>query len=95
VSSSEIDTSVSAPEDELVSAELDEARRKRSTGRARMVGTLVSVAVIGAVFAFALPRIADYGDVWDGTMKKIFEGSVSQQVAEHASRPVLIVPAPR
>ncbi|HXV02482.1 MAG TPA: hypothetical protein VFP24_02810 [Gaiellaceae bacterium] len=29
------------------------------------------------------------------TMKKIFEGSVSQQVAEHASRPVLIVPAPR
>ena len=65
MSSSEIDTGVSSPEDELVRAELDEARRKRRTGRARIVGTLVSVAVIGAVFAFALPRIADYGDVWD------------------------------
>jgi uncharacterized membrane protein YbhN (UPF0104 family) len=69
VSSSEIDTGVSAPEDELVRAELDEARRKRRTGRARIVGTLVSVAVIGAVFAFALPRIADYGDVWDEILK--------------------------
>ena len=64
VSSSEIDTGVSSHEDELVRAELDEARRKRRTGRARIVGILVSVAVIGAVFAFALPRIADYGDVW-------------------------------
>ena len=69
VSSSEIDTGVSSPEDELVRAELDEARRKRRTGRARIVGTLVSVAVIGAVFAFALPRIADYGDVWDEIRK--------------------------
>jgi hypothetical protein len=42
---SEIDTGVSSPEDELVRAELDEARRKRRTGRARIVGTLVSVAV--------------------------------------------------
>ena len=65
MSSSEIDTGVSSPEDELVRAELDEARRKRRTGRARIVGTVVSVAVIGAVFAFALPRIANYGDVWD------------------------------
>jgi putative heme transporter len=69
VSLSEIDTSVSSPEDELVRAELDEARRKRRTGRARIVGTLVSVAVIAAVFAFALPRIADYGDVWDEIRK--------------------------
>lgn len=69
MSLSEIDTSVSSPEDELVRAELDEARRKRRTGRARIVGTLVSVAVIGAVFAFALPRIADYGDVWDEIRK--------------------------
>jgi hypothetical protein len=44
-------------------------RRKRRTGRARIVGTLVSVAVIGAVFAFALPRIADYGEVWDEIRK--------------------------
>ena len=69
MSLSEIDTGASSHEDELVRAELDEARRKRRTGRARIVGTLVSVAVIGAVFAFALPRIADYGDVWDEIRK--------------------------
>jgi hypothetical protein len=62
---SELDTGLSSPEDELVRAELDEARRKRRTGRARVVGALVSIGVIGAVFAFAPPRIADYGDVWD------------------------------
>jgi nucleotide-binding universal stress UspA family protein len=28
-------------------------------------------------------------------VKKIFDASLSQQVAEHASRPVLIVPPPR
>jgi hypothetical protein len=48
VSKSEIDTSVSSSEDELVRAELDEARRKPRTGRARIFGTLVSVAVIAA-----------------------------------------------
>ena len=65
MSSSEIDTGVPSPEDELVRAELDEARRKRRTGRARIVGIAVSIAVVGGVFAFALPRIANYGDVWD------------------------------
>ena len=53
------------PEDELVQVELDDARRKRRTGRARIIAIAVSVIVIGAVFVFALPRIADYGDVWD------------------------------
>jgi putative heme transporter len=65
VSSSEIDTGPSSPEDELVRAELDKAHRKRRTGRGRIVGIVVSVAVVGGVFAFALPRIANYGDVWD------------------------------
>ena len=45
--------------------ELEEAQRKRRKGRTRIVGIAVSVVVIAGVFAFALPRIADYGDVWD------------------------------
>jgi putative heme transporter len=53
------------PQDEVVRAELEEARRKRRGGRARIAGTVLSVAVVGGVFAFALPRIANYGDVWD------------------------------
>ena len=53
------------PEDEIVRAELDEARKKRRTGRARIIGIVASVLVVGGVFAFALPRIADYGAVWD------------------------------
>ena len=66
VSSSEIDAGLSSqPEDELVQVELDEARRKRRKGRGRIVGAVASVLIIGGVFAFALPRIANYGDVWD------------------------------
>jgi uncharacterized protein (TIRG00374 family) len=53
------------PEDELVQVELDEAHKKRRHGRARIIGIAVSVIVIAGVFAFALPRIADYGAVWD------------------------------
>ena len=66
MSSSEIEAGLSAePEDELVQVELDDAHRKRRTGRARIIGIVASVLVIGGVFAFALPRIADYGEVWD------------------------------
>ncbi len=66
MSSSEIDAGLSShPEDELVQVELDEARRKRRKGRGRVVGAVASVLIIGGVFAFALPRIASYGDVWD------------------------------
>ena len=53
------------PEDELVQGELDEARKKRRTGRARIVALAVSVVIVAGVFVFALPRIANYGDVWD------------------------------
>jgi putative heme transporter len=52
------------PEDELVRAEIEGAQRKKKTGKSRIIALVVSVAVIAGVFAFALPRIADYGDVW-------------------------------
>ena len=28
-------------------------------------GRLIAVALVVAVFAFVLPRVADYGEVWD------------------------------
>jgi len=66
VSSREIDAGLSSePEDELVQVELEEAQRKRRRGRWRIVGAAVSVLIIAVVFAFALPRVANYGDVWD------------------------------
>jgi len=64
--SSEIQAGLSEhPEDEIVEAELEGARRKKKTGKGRIVAIVLSVAVIAGVFAFALPRIANYGDVWD------------------------------
>ena len=66
MSSSQIDVGLSSGhEDELVQSELDEAQRKRRRGPGRIVGGIASVLIIGGVFAFALPRIANYGDVWD------------------------------
>jgi uncharacterized protein (TIRG00374 family) len=62
----EIDAEPSSEhEDEIVEIELDEARRKRRRGRVRIAGGIGSLLVIGAVFIFVLPRIADYRDVWD------------------------------
>lgn len=52
------------PEDELVRVEIEGARRKKRRGRGRIVAIVVSVMVIAGVFAFALPQIADYRDVW-------------------------------
>jgi putative heme transporter len=52
-------------EDELVQHELNHAEKKRRTGRARIVGGAVSVVIIGVVFAYLLPKIADYAQVWD------------------------------
>jgi putative heme transporter len=66
VTSSEIEAGLSAdPEDELVQVELDDAHRKRRTGRARIIGIVASVLIIGGVFAFALPKIANYSEVWN------------------------------
>jgi putative heme transporter len=63
---SEIEAGLSGePEDEIVQVELEDARRKKKTGKGRIVAIVLSVVVIGGVFAFALPRIANYGDVWD------------------------------
>ena len=65
MTSAEIQAALSEePEDELVRVELDEARKRKRTGWGRIVAMIVSVAVIAGVFAFALPRIADYGEVW-------------------------------
>jgi uncharacterized protein (TIRG00374 family) len=66
MSSTEIEAGLSPdPEDELVQVELDNAHKKRRTGRARIIAIVASVLIIGGVFAFALPRIANYGEVWD------------------------------
>jgi len=66
VSASEFDAGMSVePEDEIVRAELDDARKKRRTGRARIIGIVASLVVVAGVFAFVLPQIASYGEVWD------------------------------
>jgi putative heme transporter len=53
------------PEDELVRIELEEKRKKKRRGWKRWAMIGVSVAVIGLTFAFVLPTIADYAQVWD------------------------------
>ena len=66
MTSSEINAGLSSePEDELIQVELEEAHRKRRKGRGRIIGAVASVLIVGGIFAFALPRIANYGDVWD------------------------------
>jgi uncharacterized membrane protein YbhN (UPF0104 family) len=65
MSSTEIEAALSEePEDELVRVELEQARRRKRKGWSRIIATGVSVAVIAVVFAFALPQIATYKDVW-------------------------------
>ena len=64
--SSEIEAGLSPePEDEIVKVELADAQKKKKTGKGRIIALILSVAVIAVVFAFVLPRIANYGDVWD------------------------------
>ena len=66
-SSGEIEAALAPdPEDELVRVELEqEQRKKKKSRKGRLIATVISVAVIGGVFAFALPKIANYGDVWE------------------------------
>ncbi len=53
-----------APEDELIRVELDEAQKRKRTGWGRIAAIAASIVVIAVVFAFALPKIADYREVW-------------------------------
>jgi uncharacterized membrane protein YbhN (UPF0104 family) len=82
VSGREIGAALSAePEDELVRLQRDEAARKKRTGWPRIVGIAVSLAVVAGVFAFALPKIADYGAVWDVVQGMSWEWIVALLVA--------------
>jgi putative heme transporter len=82
VSLGEIEAGLSAePEDEIVRAELDEAQKKKRTGWGRIVAIVLSVVIIGGVFAFALPRIANYGEVWDVVKTLSWEWIVALVVA--------------
>ena len=58
-------TDLDQVDDQLQREELAKAEAKRRTGRKRIVGIVVSVVVIGVVFAYLLPKIANYGEVWD------------------------------
>ncbi len=51
-------------ENERVERELARVEKRR-TGRKRIVGGVVSAAIIGVTFAYPLPKIADYSQVWD------------------------------
>jgi uncharacterized membrane protein YbhN (UPF0104 family) len=42
-----------------------EVRRRPRTGRKRIVFGAIGIAIVVVTFAFALPKIADYGQVWD------------------------------
>jgi putative heme transporter len=66
VSEREIEAALSPePEDELVRLQRDEAERKKRTGWPRIIAIVLSLVIIAGVFAFALPKIADYAAVWD------------------------------
>jgi uncharacterized protein (TIRG00374 family) len=63
---SELEAALSQqPEDELVRVQLEEAQKKKRSGWKRWVMIGVSVAVIALTFAFFLPKIADYAEVWN------------------------------
>jgi putative heme transporter len=51
-------------EDTFVQHELDHAESKRRKGRMRIIGGVASAVIIGVTFAFLLPKIADYSQVW-------------------------------
>ena len=58
-----------------------EIRKKPRTGRRRIVLGAVALAIIVGTFAFALPKIADYRDVWDVVTTLTWEWCVSSLAA--------------
>jgi uncharacterized protein (TIRG00374 family) len=80
------EVTVEEPEDELVEQELSRAQTKRRRGRNRVIGIAVTVVVIGVVFAFLLPKIANYADVW-----KVIQGVSWEWIAALAGAVVLNV----
>jgi putative heme transporter len=63
-----------------------DAKAGRPKRRGRLVGVMLAVALVGAVFVFVLPRIADYRDVWD-----VLEGLSAGDVALLAGATILNV----
>ena len=51
-------------------------------GKGRLVAVVVSVVVIGGVFLFVLPRIADYRAVWDTIQDLTWKQVAALAIAE-------------
>jgi uncharacterized protein (TIRG00374 family) len=60
-----VTTSEGRVEDELVEKELEHVEKKKRTGKTRIIGGVASIVIIGVTFAYLLPKIADYRQVWD------------------------------
>jgi putative heme transporter len=65
---------------------MEDATAARPRRRGRLLGVALAVGLVGAVFAFILPRIADYGDVWN-----VLQGLSGRDVAVVAGATVLNV----
>ena len=50
---------------EVVRCLMSTAGRTQPWWRSRLVGAAVSLAVVGVIFGFFFPKVADYGAVWD------------------------------
>jgi putative heme transporter len=63
---SELEAALSEePEDEIVRLQRAEVEHRKRKGRKRIIAIVVALAVVAVVFAFALPKIANYRDVWN------------------------------
>jgi len=67
-------------EDELARSQIEHAEKKKRTGKVRIVGIGASIAIIAVVFAYVLPKIADYGEVWGVVTRMSWEWIVGLMV---------------